>query len=179
MRRQERQAQKNREALERALDLLEGRRPQEGLPLRTLVEAEDLFFHDHADLVQGLADVMEAQGLPEAFQAYARHLEEDRDLWLRRLERVEAEPGLRARRALLDRAYLDVFTAHFSRWGAAGLQGERTANLEACLLLAALRGAERLWVQGRGRPVLPVLAQEALALLWPSLYAHARRGRQG
>jgi len=26
-----------------------------------------------------------------------------------------------------------------------------------------------------GRPVLPVLVQEALALLWPALYAHARR----
>ena len=29
--------------------------------------------------------------------------------------------------------------------------------------------------RGGGRPLLPVLVQEALALLWPALYAHARR----
>ena len=134
-----------------------------------------LFFHDHADLVRGLGESLERAGLPEACQALARHLEEDRDHWLRRLERIEADPGLRARRAELDRDYLELLTAHFGRWGAAGPQGDRTAQLEACLLLAALRGAERLWVAGRGRPVLPVLMQEALALVWPALYGHARR----
>jgi hypothetical protein len=30
-------------------------------------------------------------------------------------------------------------------------------------------------VTSGGRPVLPVLVQEALALLWPALYGHARR----
>jgi hypothetical protein len=147
----------------------------EGLPLGPMVMEEDLYFHDHADLVRGLAEAIERSGLAEACQALARHLEEDRDHWLRRLARVEAEPALRARRAELDRDYLEVLTRHFHHWGAAGVQGERLAELEAGLLLAALRGAERLWVKGQGRPVLPVLVQEALALLWPALYAHARR----
>jgi AcrR family transcriptional regulator len=161
-RREERQIQRRREALERAMGL-----PGTG--------EESLYFHDHADLVRGLGETLERAGLPEAFQALARHLEEDRDHWLRRLERIEADPVLRARRTELDQDYLDLFTAHFGRWGAAGPQGDRTAALEACLLLAALWGAERLWVQGHGRPVLPVLVQEALALLWPALYGHARR----
>jgi len=160
--RQERQIQQRREALERAMEL-----PEAG--------PEELFFHDHADLVRGLAESLERAGLPEACQALARHLEEDRDHWLRRLERIEAEPALRARRAALDQDYLELFAGHFGRWGAGGSQGDRTAQLEACLLLAALRGAERLWVRGHGRPILPVLVQEALALLWPALYAHARR----
>ena len=161
-RRQDREQQRRREALERAMGLPEP------------VEAA-LCFHDHADLVRGLAESLERAGLPEACQALARHLEEDREHWLRRLERIEAEPALRARRAELDRDYLDLFAAHFGRWGMAGTQGERIAQLEACLLLAVLRGAERLWVQGRGRPVLPVLVQEALAVVWPALYGHARR----
>jgi hypothetical protein len=161
-RRQERQRQRKREALERAMD-----RPEAG--------AAELFFHDHADLVRGLGESLERAGLPEACQALARHLEEDREHWLRRLARIEAEPALRARRAELDRDYQELFAGHFGRWGAAGAQGERTAQLEAGLLLAALRGAERLWLQGQGRPVLPVLVQEALALVWPALYAHARR----
>jgi len=160
--RQERKQQKRREALERSL-------AGPGAP------AEDLAFHDHGDLVRGLAEALERQGLPEAFLALARHMEEDREHWLRRLERIEAEPPLRARRAELDRDYLEVFCAHFARWGAAGVQGERLAEIEAGLALAALRGAERLWLRGQGRPVLPVLVQEALAVLWPALYAHARR----
>ena len=137
--------------------------------------SEAIFFHDHGDLVRGLGEALERSGLEQAFQSLARHLEEDRDPWLRRLERIEASPSLRAQRAVLDQDYQAVFAAHFRRWGAAGVQGERIAELEACLLLAALRGAERLWVQGHGRPVLPVLVQEALALLWPALYGHARR----
>ena len=161
-RRQERQEQQRREALERALAI-----PELG--------AEALFFHDHAGLVRGLGEAVERSGLAEALQALARHLEEDRDHWLRRLERIEADPALRGRRAALDQDYLDLFAAHFGRWGAAGPQGERIAQLEAALLLAALRGAERLWVRGGGRPVLPVLVQEAMALVWPALYAHARR----
>jgi hypothetical protein len=161
-RRQERQEQQRREALERAMAI-----PEPG--------AEALFFHDHTELVRGLGEAVERSGLAEALQALARHLEEDRDHWLRRLERIEADPALRARRAALDQDYLDLFAAHFGRWGAAGPQGERIAQLEAALLLAALRGAERLWVRGGGRPVLPVLVQEALAVLWPALYGHARR----
>jgi hypothetical protein len=164
--RRSKQQQKRREALERSM---------EGLPPGPMLAEEDLYFHDHADLVRGLAEAIERSGLAEACQALARHLEEDREHWLRRLARVEAEPALRARRAELDRDYLEVLTRHFHRWGAAGVQGERLAELEAGLLLAALRGAERLWVRGQGRPVLPVLVQEALALLWPALYAHARR----
>jgi len=136
---------------------------------------ESVFFHDHADLVRGLAEALEGAGLAEACQALARHLEEDREHWLRRLERIAAEPALRARQAELDRDYLELFAGHFRRWGAAGSQGERVAELEASLTLAALRGAERLWVQGMGRPVLPVLVQEALAVLWPAIYGHARR----
>jgi len=38
-----------------------------------------------------------------------------------------------------------------------------------------LREAERLWVAGNGRPMLPVLVHEALGLLWPALYPQAKR----
>jgi len=145
--RQERQQQKRREALERAMGQLEAGAAEAGLA------SADLFFHDHVDLVRGLGEALAGAGLAEACQALARHLEEDREHWLRRLERIAAEPVLRARHAELDRDYLEVFAGHFRRWGAAGSQGERVAELEACLLLAALRGAERLWVEGGGRPV--------------------------
>jgi AcrR family transcriptional regulator len=170
--RQERQHQRRREELERALDRLEH---GDGHADLAPVRVDELFFHDHGDLVSGLAEVLERSGLAEAFQALARHLEEDREHWLRRLAAMAAEPALRARRQELDRDYQALLAAHFRRWGAAGIQGERTAELEAALTLAALRGAERLWLQGGGRPVLPVLVQEALALLWPSIYGHARR----
>jgi hypothetical protein len=49
-RRQERRDQGRREALERALERLEAGNREEFTP----VLAEDLFFHDHADLVRGL-----------------------------------------------------------------------------------------------------------------------------
>jgi hypothetical protein len=181
--RHERQQQKRREELERAMDLLESGGPGvrdaeprgEASLAQPLVQASAIFFHDHADLVRGMAEALDRTGLEEACQAMARHLEQDRDHWLRRLERIEAEPALRAQRAMLDQDYQEVFIAHFHHWGAAGVQGERIAELEAALLLAALRGAERLWVKSGGRPVLPVLVQEALALLWPALYGHARR----
>lgn len=75
--------------------------------------------------------------------------------------------NLRARRE--DRGHLALYTAHFQRWGAAGPAGERSAALEAGALLGALHTAERLWLAAQGRPPLPVLVQEALALLWPAL----------
>jgi hypothetical protein len=164
--RQERRQQKLREALERAMA---------APPAEAGLEQAELFFHDHADLVRGLGEALERAGLEEALQALARHLEEDREHWLRRLERIEVQPALRARRAELDQDYRDLLAAHFNRWGAGGVQAERLAELEAGLALEALRGALRLWVRGHGRPVLPVLVQEALALLWPALYAHARK----
>ena len=167
--RRERQEQMRREALERAMGL-----PGEAsapMPPAT----RDLFFHDHAALVAGLGEALEQAGLAEGCLALARHLEEDREHWLRRLARIQAEPALAARRAELDTDYREVLAGHFRRWGAAGVQGERVAELEADLALAALRGAERLWLRGQGRPVLPVLVQEALAVLWPALYGHARR----
>ena len=169
----ERQQQKRREALKQAMALLEGPPPEAGLI--TSAELEARFFHDHADLLAGLTEAMERQGLAEAFSAMARHLEEDREAWLRRLALLQAHPGLRARRAELEADYLRILAAHFGRWGAAGTQGERIAEHEAGLALAALRGAERLWVRGGGRPILPVLVQEALAVAWPALYGHARR----
>ena len=135
----------------------------------------DLCFHDHADRVEGLKVLLEHSGLQEACMAMARHQEEDRDHWLRRLAWMEREPELRGRRAALEADYLEVLAGHFSRWGAAGPQGERSAALEAACVLGALRGAERLWLQGQGRPILPVLFQEALSLVWPALYSHARR----
>jgi hypothetical protein len=167
--RRERQEQMRREALERAM---EGPGDPSG---STPPATRDLFFHDHADLVAGLTEALARAGLAEAFLALARHLEEDRDPWLRRLARIQGDPVLAARRAELDQDYRDALADHFRRWGAAGTQGERVADLEAELALAALRGAERLWVRGKGRPVLPVLVQEALAVVWPALYAHARR----
>jgi len=161
--RAERQRQQRREALERAL-------ADPDAPDR-----EDLCFHDHGELVAGFAAALEQSDLVEACLGWARYLEEDRDHWLRRLERIEAEPALRARRAALEAEYLEAFAVHFRRWGAGGAQGERASELEAACLLGALRGAERLWLRERGRPILPVLVQEAVGLLWPALYAHARR----
>lgn len=165
--RRDRQAQKRREALERALAAAPG-----GL---LPADLEAAFFFDHADLAGGLQEVLQRRGLVEAFDAYARHLEEERDLWLRRLARIEADPPLRALRAAKDEDIRALLAAHFRTWGAAGAYGERVADLEASLALAALRAAERQWVEGNGRPVLPVLVQEALGVLWPALYAHARR----
>ncbi|HLO67095.1 MAG TPA: hypothetical protein VK188_08770 [Holophaga sp.] len=165
--RRDRQAQKRRETLERALSAA----PGSLLP----ADLEAAFFFDHADLLEGLREVLQRKGLVEAFDAYARHLEEERDLWLRRLARIEADPPLRALRAAKDEDFRAMLAAHFRSWGAAGIHGERVADLEAALALAALRNAERQWVLGNGRPVLPVLMQEALAVLWPALYAHARR----
>jgi hypothetical protein len=170
-RRQERHLQKRREALERALEAA----PAGSGALLSPEERASVFFHDHADLVRGLAEVLEARGLVEAFQALARHQEEDRDHWLLRLERLKADPALGQQRAELDGDYLEVLAAHFRHWGAAGPQGVRIAEQEAALALAALRTAERLWLEGRGRPMLPLLVQEALAVLWPALYGHARR----
>jgi hypothetical protein len=165
-RRQERQRQRRREALERAMAGLEGG-----------AECLDAgpFFLDHGELVEGLREVLGRAGLLEASLALARHLEDDRDLWLRRLALLDQDPRLRARRAALEADYLEVLGGHFSRWSAGGPQGERAAAIEAGCALAALRGAERLWLQGQGRPLLPVLVEEALALLWPALYGHVRR----
>jgi hypothetical protein len=167
--RRERREQGRRETLERAME-------DRGDPSAPLAPAtRDLFFHDHAALLAGLGEALDQAGLAEACLALARHLEEDRDHWLRRLARIQADPCLAARRTELDQDYLGLLAEHFRRWGAAGVQGERVAELEAGLALAALRGAERMWVRGKGRPVLPVLVQEALAVAWPALYAHARR----
>lgn len=136
---------------------------------------EDLFFPEHPETLALLGEMLERVGLQETCLALARHQEEDRDHWLRRLAFIEAEPSLQARRAVLDQGYLTLYTAHFQRWGAAGPAGERSAAFEAGSLLGALRAAERLWVAGNGRPPLPVLVQEALATLWPALYPHLRR----
>jgi hypothetical protein len=150
----------------------------EGFPLRGVgPDPEDLFFADEADLRAGFAEALEQAGLLEAAQAWARHVEEEGELWRRRLALVAREPRLALRRRVLDEGWRDLLVAHFQRWGAAGVAGARWAALESELALAALRGAERLWVQGGGRPLLPVLVHEALALLWPALYAHARKSR--
>ena len=180
----DRQALRRRQALERAMDRVEAGEldpgapellDQPGLATRAFADPESLFFHDHGMWVEGLGEACERSGLAEACLAMARHLEEDRDHWLRRLALVEREPRLRARRAELERDYLAVLAVHFRRWGAGGVHGERVAELEAACMLGALQGAQRLWVQGGGTPILPVLMQEALAVIWPALYAHARR----
>jgi hypothetical protein len=171
-RRQERQRQQRRLLLERAMDCAaaDALERQEGqAPLA------DVFFPEHQETLALLGEMLERVGLQETCLALARHQEEDRDHWLRRLAFIEADPGLRARREVLDRDYLGLYTTHFQRWGAAGPAGERSAAFEAGSLLGALRTAERLWVAGQGRPPLPVLVQEALALLWPALYPHVRR----
>lgn len=188
-RRSARQRHQRRELLERALARLEQDgfgaldyprlAEAAGLALRSLSRAfpepEDLFFPEHAERLEAFGRMVDEAGLAEACLAWARLQEEDRGLQLRLLEALERESRLRARRAALDEALVDRLAAHFLRWGAAGIQGERRAELEARLLVAALRGAEQLWRRGGGRPLLPVLVQEALALLWPALYAHARR----
>lgn len=127
--------------------------------------------------VRSLAEALREVGLLEALLAYARHLEEDRDLWLRRFAAQRSEARLRSRAAELDADYLACFAAHFRHWGAAGAAGERSAEFEAAALLGALRRAEALWLEGRGRPQLPVLVHEALVLLWPALYPHQKRNR--
>lgn len=189
-RRREKVEVQGRALLERALDLLESEGwealvPERlaqlsGLPLRSMgraAEPEDLFFPEHAELLDTLQAMLEKLGLAETCMAMARFQEDERDHWLRRLRVIEAEPRLRLRRGDLDREIQACLAAHFRRWGTAGPQGERSAELEAAFVITALRGAERLWVQGKGRPTLPVLVQEALALLWPALYPHVRRNR--
>lgn len=152
-----------------------------GYPLRSLSQrltaAEDLFFLDHDDLVASLATALREVGLLEALMAYARHLEDERELWLRRLAAQRSDARLRGRASELESDYLACLAAHFRHWGAAGAMGERAAEFEAAALLGALRRAEGLWLEGRGRPQLPVLLHEALVLLWPALYPHQKRNR--
>ena len=126
--RRERQIQRWREALDRGAD---GGGPEGDL---TPAQVEDLFFHDHEDLVRGLEEALARAGAQEALLALARHLEEDRDHWLLRLECIQARPALRGRGEALEADYREVFAAHFRRLGAAGAQGERIARLEADLL---------------------------------------------
>jgi hypothetical protein len=187
-RRQERLRSQRRALLLRAVEgaearglaglVLEDLARVEGLPLRSLgPEPEDLFFPDETDLREAFAGILGEAGLLEATQAWARHLQEEGDLWRRRLGLCIREPRLALRRAALDEAWRELLAAHFLRWGAAGPAGERHARVEADLTLAALRSAERRWLEGGGRPILPVLAHEALAILWPALYTHARKAR--
>lgn len=187
-RRQERLRSQRRNLLLRALERaeaggLEGLVPAElvraeGFPLRGLgPDPEDLFFPEEADLREGFAQVLAQAGLLEAALAWARHLQEEEGLWRRRLELCAREPRLARRRTALDEGWRDLLREHFQRYGAPGPAGERVAALEAGLVLAALRGAERLWAEGGGRPLLPVLVHEALALLWSALYVHARKAR--
>lgn len=187
-RRREKGEVQDRALLERAMDLLESggwealapeRLAQlSGLPLRSLnrvAKPEDIFFPEHGELLSTLPKMLETVGLAEACVAMARFQEDERDHWLRRLRLIEADPRMRQRRQELDMEIRTIFSAHFRRWGAAGLQGERCAELEAGFVMAALRGAEHLWVKGNGRPLFPVLVKEALGLLWPALFAHARK----
>lgn len=141
-----------------------------------LSAAEALFFHDHGALLESLGGVLASAGLREALVAMARYQQEDRDHWLRRLDLLAREARLRAQRDTLDQDYRALLEGHFRRWGAAGLAGERASAQQAALVWAAYREAERQWVAGNGRPVLPVLVDEALVLLWPALYPHLRRG---
>lgn len=182
-RRLERQRLQRRALLERAMDraaldgfeALASSDPATEPGLRTLGSVEDLFFPEHGETVTLLGEMLERIGLLETCLALARHREEDRDHWLRRLAFIEAQPRLRIRREHLDQDLRDVYRTHFQRWGAAGPAGERSAAFEAAAVLGALREAERLWVAGNGRPALPVLVHEALSTVWPALYAHARR----
>ncbi|GLH71548.1 hypothetical protein GETHLI_00500 [Geothrix limicola] len=187
-RRQDRARTQRRVALARAVERVESEGltalcsapPDRGTGLNVRdFEAQplNLLFLDEDDLRTWFSEALDAAGLVEAALGWARHLEEDSELWRRRLSLIGREARLRARRAELDEAWRALFREHFRRWGAASLAGERVASLEADLALAALRGAERLWVEGGGRPLLPILAQEALAAVWPALYAHARKAR--
>lgn len=153
---------------------LEGERGLRSLG-QGLHAAEALFFHDHADFLEGIREVVEEVGLAEALLSMARHQQEDRDHWLRRLALIQREPRLRAHRARLDEDFRALLEAHFQRWGAAGHPGLRASAFEAALALGIYREAERQWVAGDGRPVLPVLVQEGLSTLWPALYQHLRR----
>jgi hypothetical protein len=187
-RRLERQRLQRRSLLERAMDQVaadgfevldpDAAAREAGLTLRSLGRLhrkEDIFFPEHGETLMLLGEMLEGAGLLETCLALARFQEEDRDHWLRRLAFIDAQPRLRAYRVLLDRDYRALFSDHFRRWGAGGPAGERQAAFEAACVLAAFREAERQWVEGNGRPLLPVLVHEALAVLWPALYAHARR----
>jgi MftR C-terminal domain len=186
----ERQRQQQRQLLERIMDRmdiwgLEAMTTQElsrevGSDLRLLgrlAQPEDVFFPEHGELYESISEMLEHAGLAEACMALARLQEEERDHWIRRLKVIESHPRLRARRMELDREFQDLFTTHFRHYGAPGVAGDRSAEFEAAALLGALRAAERMWLEGNGRPVLPVLVHEALALLWPALYPHQRKHR--
>ncbi len=186
-RRRERQRQQQREALERALGVVE-REGLDALSLPDLGEAvsqrallarlpdpEALFFQDHPELMEGLQEALSQRHVHDALLAYAEHLEGDRDLWLRRLEAIHREPRLRARQAQASDDLRRVLGAHFQRWGAADPAGRRATELEAWAVAGVLEGALDLWRLGSGRPTLPVLVHEALTLLWPALYPHQRR----
>ena len=93
------------------------------------------------------------------------------------LDQEHRTDGSEERAAELEADYLACLAAHFRHWGAAGAMGERAAEFEAAALLGVLLRAEGFWLEGRGRPQLPVLLHEALVLLWPALYPHQKRNR--
>lgn len=186
----ERQRQQQRQLLERVMDRMdifgmEAMTTRElsrevGSDLRLLgklAEPEDVFFPEHGELFEALSDMLDHAGLGEACMALARLQEEERDHWIRRLRTIEQHPRLRARRMELDREFQDLFASHFRRYGALGAAGERSAEFEAASVMGVLRAAERIWLEGNGRPVLPVLVHEALTQLWPALYPHQRKQR--
>jgi hypothetical protein len=168
-RRLERQRQQRRLLLERAMErvLLEGPDAVDRL--------EEVCFPEHCETVELLEEMLGRVGLLETCLALARHMEEEKDHWLRRLAFIDSQPRLRLRRQELDQDQLALFREHFERFGATGPAGERSSAVEAACLLAALREAERQWMAGSGRPALPVLVYEALAVVWPALYPHVRR----
>jgi hypothetical protein len=184
-RRLERQRLQRRTLLERAMDRavrdgFDALDPGElardaGVSLRTPGLLEDLFFPEHAETLMLLGEMLERVGLLETCLALARHQEDERDHWLRRLAFIDSQNRLHAHRVRLDSDIQAAFAVHFQRWGAAGPAGDRAAVFEAAYVVAALREAERLWVAGYGRPPLPVLVHEALSILWPALYPHAQR----
>jgi len=187
-RRQDRQRLQQRALLERVMDRMDiwgaeamstqdlAREVRYDLRLLgRLAQPEDVFFPEHGEILESLTEMLDRAGLGEACLSLARLQEEEREHWLRRLSVIHAHPRLRARRMELDQEYQDLFAAHFRRYSAAGPAGERSAEFEAAAIMAVFRRAERLWLDGGGRPVLPVLVHEGLSLLWPALYPHQRK----
>jgi len=179
-RRLERQRLQRRLLLERAMERVLAEDAERGREAGLATGSkgplpEDVFFPEHGETLELLGRMLDRVGLLETCLALARHQEEDRDHWLRRLAFIEAQPRLRLQRAKLDQELAACFAGHFRRWGAAGPAGERGAAFEAAALLGVLREAERQWLAGEGRPALTVLVQEALGLLWPALYPHLRK----
>lgn len=145
-----------------------------GVSTENLDAPRTLILNALASLDEAFDAALATLGLAEACMALARHLESDAARWQRLLQAVVSDPTLQAARNRHQQVRLNALIRHFETWEAATPEGQRAARFQAAWVVATLQTLEDTWVRQHGRPILPVLMHEGLALLWPALYQRVR-----